>query len=110
VPKTNALVDKKKSAGDNVEDGGVSSAEPITPNPISFDASGQSDPFTTARVAAPILPTGKHGHKCPLSAPKHNRPLDQVMTQIEIPSDRGPHSPLDLVAIEIIFGCIFEVF
>jgi hypothetical protein len=61
VPKTNALVDKKKSASDNVEDGGVPSAEPITPNPISFDALGQSDPFTTARVAAPFFPQASMG-------------------------------------------------
>jgi hypothetical protein len=32
------------------------------------------------------------------------------MTQIELPPYRGPHSPLDLVAIEIIFGRLFEVF
>jgi hypothetical protein len=32
------------------------------------------------------------------------------MTQIENPPYHGPRSPLDLVAIEINFGCIFEVF
>jgi hypothetical protein len=32
------------------------------------------------------------------------------MTQVELPPFHGPCKPLDLVAIEIIFGCIFEVF
>jgi hypothetical protein len=34
----------------------------------------------------------------------------QVMTQIELPPYRVPQSPLDLVAIEIIFGLLFEAF
>jgi hypothetical protein len=33
-----------------------------------------------------------------------------VITQVELPPYRGPHSPLDLVAVEIIFGRIFEAF
>jgi hypothetical protein len=32
------------------------------------------------------------------------------MTQIELPPYHGPRSPLDLVAIEIIFGRLFEAF
>jgi hypothetical protein len=32
------------------------------------------------------------------------------MTQIELPPYRGPRSPLDLVAIEIIFGRLSEAF
>jgi hypothetical protein len=32
------------------------------------------------------------------------------MTQIKLPPYRMPRSLLDLVAIEIIFGCHFEVF
>jgi hypothetical protein len=110
VPKTDALVDQKKSTDDDAEDEGASSAEPITTNAINFSAPGQFDPFATIRVAAPVLPTGKRGRKCPLPATKRNRPLDQVMTQIENPPYHGPRSPLDLVAIEINFGCIFEVF
>jgi hypothetical protein len=36
-PKLGAPVgQKKKFSGDNTEDGGVTSAEPIAPNPISF--------------------------------------------------------------------------
>jgi hypothetical protein len=32
------------------------------------------------------------------------------MIQIELPQHRVPRSPLDLVAINIIFGCLFEPF
>jgi hypothetical protein len=32
------------------------------------------------------------------------------MIQIELPPYRGPHSPLDLVIVEIIFGHLFEAF
>jgi hypothetical protein len=33
-----------------------------------------------------------------------------VITQIELPPYRGPHSPLDLVPSKIVLGRIFEVF
>jgi hypothetical protein len=88
----------------------VSSAEPIAPNPISSTALGQSDPFATARVVSHVPPSGKCGQKHPPLATRHNKPLDQVITQIELHAHRGPHSPLDVVAIEIVFGCIFDVF
>jgi hypothetical protein len=32
------------------------------------------------------------------------------MIQIELPPYCGPHSPLDLVVVEIIFGHLFEAF
>jgi hypothetical protein len=57
-----------------------------------------------------MLPTSKCGRKRPLPAPRRNRPLDQVMTQIELPPYSGPRSPLDVVVVEIVFGHIFEVF
>jgi hypothetical protein len=100
----------KKSAGDDAEDEGVSSAEPIAPNLISSGTPGQSNPFTVAQVVALIAPSHKRGQKCPHSTTRSNKPLDQVMTQIELPPYRGPCSPLDVVSIEIIFGHIFEVF
>jgi hypothetical protein len=44
-----------------------------------------------------------------------NRPqtktlANEMMTQIELPPYRGPQNPLDLVAMEIIFGRLFEAF
>jgi hypothetical protein len=100
----------KKSASDDAKDGGVSSDEPIAPNPISSGAPGQADPSTATQVVVPVLPSGKHRQKRHLPDARHKRPLGQVMTQIELPPYRGPHSPLDVVAIEIVFGHIFEVF
>jgi hypothetical protein len=35
---------------------------------------------------------------------------DQVMTQVELSPYHRPHSPLDLVAVEIIFGTYFKRF
>jgi hypothetical protein len=71
-------------------------------DPISSGAPKQSDPSIADQVLTIILPTGGHGRKCP--------PTDQVMTQFVLPPYHGPRSPLDLVAIKIIFGCIFEAF
>jgi hypothetical protein len=52
VLNLDALVGKKKtSAGDDTEDGGVYSAEPIAPNLISSSAPERSDLSTTVQVA-----------------------------------------------------------
>jgi hypothetical protein len=103
----------KKSTGDDTGDVGSSSTKLITPSPIRSDASGQIDPFVTDWAASTAPPIGGRRHKRPPPAPKRKQALssiDQVMTQIDLPSYHGPHSLLDLVAIEIIFGRIFEAF
>jgi hypothetical protein len=63
--------------------------------------------------APTIPPSGGHGRKhlcliarCSDPVPQAN----QVMTQVVHPPCRGPHSLLDLIAIEIVFGRIFEAF
>jgi hypothetical protein len=91
----------------------VSSSKLIALNPISSVTPEQIDPSATVRVDKAILPAGGCGRKHPPPATRWNRPLlqtDQVMSQIELLPYRRPHNPLDLVALEIIFGCIFEVF
>jgi hypothetical protein len=91
----------------------VSSAEPIAPNPISSSVPKQSDPSAAVQVSTDIPPTGRRGRKRPPPATRQNMPIlqvDQVMTQLELPPYCGPRSPLDLVAIEIIFGRTFEAF
>jgi hypothetical protein len=111
VLRPTASTDKlKKSADDDAEDEVVSSAELIALNPISYKVLGQSNPFTVAWVVTPVPPSGKRGQKHPPPATRRSKPLDQVMTQIELPPYRGSRSPLDVVAIEIIFRHIFEVF
>jgi hypothetical protein len=76
----------------------VSSVEPSAPNSIN---------------SAIALSAGRHGHMRPPPATKQNIPIpqiDQVMNQVDLPPYRGPCSPLDSVAIKIIFGRIFEAF
>jgi hypothetical protein len=91
----------------------VSSAESIAPNPISSSVSNQSNHSITCGVSTNVPPCGGRGCNRPPPATRWNKPIllvDQVMTQIALPPYHGTHSPLDLVAIEIFFGCIFEAF
>jgi hypothetical protein len=103
---------QKESVDDDIEDGGAPSAESITPDPISFGAPEHADHSAADRVVTIVPSAGGHGRKHP-AATKQNKSIlqdDQVMTHIELPPYCDPHSPLDLIAIEIIFGCIFEAF
>jgi hypothetical protein len=98
VAKPDAPANQKVQASDDTGDGGVSLVEPTTPNPISY---------------AIALCAGKCGRKHPPPTTKRNRPIpqiDQVMTQVDLPPYCGHRSPLDLVAIEIIFEDIFKAF
>jgi hypothetical protein len=103
----------KKSAGDDAGDGGASSIELIAPNVIRSNAPGQAHPYVANQATAIDPPVEGRRHKCPPPIPKRKQALssaDQVMTQIELPPYRGPRSPLDLVVVEIIFGCLFGAF
>jgi hypothetical protein len=89
VPKTDTSVDKRKVPdGDDTEDGGVSSAKPITPNPIRFDAPEQADPSIIDRAASIVPPASGRARKRPTTTIRRNQPLpsaNQVMSQIELP-------------------------
>jgi hypothetical protein len=114
APKPDASAGKEKApAGDDAENGAVTSAEPITPNLIRPDVLEHVNSFVVDQPNSVVPPGGGRGCKCPPSMLRQKQPLpsiDHVMTQIELPPFHGPHSPLDLVAIEIIFGCLFEAF
>jgi hypothetical protein len=87
--------------------------EPITPNLISSNVPVPTEPSVPDQAAFGAPSAGGHKRKCPPTIPKCKSPktsADQVMTQIELPLYREPKSPLDLVAIEIIFRCLFEAF
>jgi hypothetical protein len=104
---------QKGSTGDDTGDGGVTSAELIIPGLISSAVPEQSKPSTIDRVLAIVPPSGRRGRKRPPPATKRSKPItsvDQVMSQVELPPYHGPRSTLDLVAIKIIFGYIFEAF
>jgi hypothetical protein len=103
----------KAPDGDDAKGEGASSVEPIAPCPISSNAQVQTDPSAAYRAILGATSTGGHKWKRQPTVPKHKQTetsRDRVMTQIELPSYRGPKSPLDLVAIEIIFGRLFEAF
>jgi hypothetical protein len=113
LPEPDAPVDEKVSADDDAGNNGATIAEPTAPGLISSIVLKQSKPSVADRVLNIVPPSGRHGRKHPPPAIKWSNlvPLaDQVMTQVELPPFRGPHSPLDLVAIEFIFRHIFEAF
>jgi hypothetical protein len=86
--------------------------EAITPGPIVADASEKPKPSATDQVSN-VPPFGRCGQKRlhTVARRPHSSPQTKyVMTQVEHPPSHGPRSPLDLVAIEIIFGRIFEAF
>jgi hypothetical protein len=87
--------------------------ELIAPGPLSSNALVQTDP-SIADQAAPGAPsTSGHKRKRPPTVRKRKETktyADQVMTPIELPPYRGPMSPLDLVAIEIILDVSLKLF
>jgi hypothetical protein len=104
--------DKKGSAVDNAEDKGSASAETLILGPIRTDVPGKPKPLVTDQDSIKP-PAGGRGRKCLHATIKWPTPIlqaNQVITQIDLPLSCGPHSPLNLVAVEIIFGRIFEAF
>jgi hypothetical protein len=103
----------KVPTGDDAEGEGVTSVEQIAPSLISSNVLEQAQHSTTdqADIVAPSIDGQKRKHPPPILKRKQSKPsADQVMTQIKLPPYRRPRSTLDLVAIEIIFGCLFEAF
>jgi hypothetical protein len=90
----------------------TTSAKAIVPGQI--DASVPGDPRPPVADPVPKVPLAKCcGNKRQPIIVKRSSPVpraNQVMTQVELPPFHGPRSPLDLVAIKIVFGHIFEVF
>jgi hypothetical protein len=103
----------KVPASNDADGRGATSAKHVAPNPIDSNLLGQAHHSVVDWVKATAPSTGGQKRKChpPTLKCKQSKPsVDQVMTQIELPPYRGPRSPLDLVAIEIIFECLFESF
>jgi hypothetical protein len=99
--------------GDDAEGEGASLVEPIASVPIGPNTPVQTDPSAVDRAAIRVPSAGGHKRKRPPTIPMRRQTktsIVQVMTHIELHPYRRPKSPLDLVAIEIIFGCLFESF
>jgi hypothetical protein len=100
-------------AGDDAGDERATSAEPTAPGLIGFRVIEQWKPSATDQILVVVAPIGGRGQRHSPSTAKRPNPVPQaaqVMTQVKLPPCRGPRSPLDLVAIKIIFGRIFEAF
>jgi hypothetical protein len=97
--------------GDDARGNGAPSAETLAPNPIGSSSAGEIHPSSVDQVI-PIAPSsGDQKKKCVVFGTKckHNKVVnDQVI--IELPPYRGPRNPLDIVAVEHLFGCLFEAF
>jgi hypothetical protein len=103
---------QNKSAGNDAEGKRVPSIKPIAPNPTGPSMAGNTRSLVVGQIVT--APSGSKQKKThvPL-ATKHKQPIPsagQMMTHIELPPYRGPRSHLDLVAIEIVFGRLFEAF
>jgi hypothetical protein len=95
--ETDVSADHKVSAIDDAGSVGAASIEANAPVPIMAGAPDMPKSPATDQVLVPP-PSSRRGRKRP-----PNPQIDQVMSQVELPPYHGPCSPLDLVAIEIIF-------
>jgi hypothetical protein len=91
------------------------SSEMIIPDLIVTGACDSTAPPTAdrAKAAQMTIPTtsGAQLHKRPhivTKQPDRNHRASEVITHIELSHYRGPHSPLDLVPSEIVFGRILK--
>jgi hypothetical protein len=85
--------------------------ETLAPNPIGSSSVGEFRPSAADRTNAAAPSGGGPRKKCVALRTKRKQgqaPVNQVT--IELPPYRGPRSPLDLVAVDHIFGRLFEAF
>jgi hypothetical protein len=98
--------------GDDARGNGAPSAETLAPNPIGSSSTRETRPLAVDQ-AIPTAPSGsgQKKKKCIVlvSKRKHDKAADDQVI-IKLPLYRGPRSPLVIVAIEHIFGRLFEAF
>jgi hypothetical protein len=112
LPMPDAPANQKMSAGDDTGDEGATSIKPTAPGPIRSGMLVKSKHSAIDQVLI-VPPSSRCGRKCLHSGTRRSNPVppvDQVMIQVELPPYGGPHSPLESVALEVIFGRIFEAF
>jgi hypothetical protein len=104
-------VGPNETVSDNAGGNGEPSAETHTPNPIGSSSAGETLP-SAADQAVPTTPSGNGQNKKHIvlgTKRKHDKAADDQVI-IKLPPYRGPQSPLDIVIVEHIFGCLFEAF
>jgi hypothetical protein len=114
APKIDASVaNLQMPDGDDAEGDGASLVELIAPGPIGSNMPTQTDLSAFNRAALGAPSTSGHKRKRPPTVPKRRKTKTStvlVMTQIELPPYCGPKNRLDLDAIEIVLGHLFEAF
>jgi hypothetical protein len=97
--------------GDDAGGNGAPSAKTLAPNLIGSSSAGETHP-SAADQGVPTAPSGGGQKKKRVvlgTKRKHNKATDDQVT-IELPPYHGPRSPMDIVAVKHLFGCLFEVF
>jgi hypothetical protein len=102
--------DQKQPTGDDVEGHVIPLTEPVTFNPIGSNmAALVRPPVTDQSVSAAPLSGGQKWKRIMLASKrKTTTSSDQVIT--ELPSYHGSRNRLNLVAVNLAFGCLFEAF
>jgi hypothetical protein len=102
--------DQKQPAGNDVEGHGIPLTEPITSNPIESDMAALVRPPVADQSISAAPLGGSQKRKCIMLASKHKTTtsFDQVVT--ELPSYHGSRNRLNLVAVNLTFGHLFEAF
>jgi hypothetical protein len=104
-------VGPNEPAGDDVRGNGAPSVEALTPNLIRSSSAGETRPSATNRATS-TAPSGdsqkKRGDVLGTKCKQDKVATDQVI--FELPPYCGPRSPLDIVAVEHIFGRLFKAF
>jgi hypothetical protein len=112
LPSPDAPADHKAPTADDAGNVGAATAEANALVPIVANAPEMPKSPAVDQVLV-VPPSGRRGSKRSQLTTRRSNPVpqtDQVMTQVELPPYCGPCSPLDLLAIENIFGHIFEAF
>jgi hypothetical protein len=102
--------DQKQHAGDDVEGHGIPLTEPITSNPIGSNMAALVRPPVADQSVSAAPLSGGQKQKCIMLASKRKTTTssDQVIT--ELPSYHGSRNRLNLVAVNLAFGRLFEAF
>jgi hypothetical protein len=102
--------DQKQPAGDDVEGHEIPLTEPITSNPIGSNMTALVHPPVADQSISAAPLSGGQKRKRIMLASKHKTTTssDQVIT--ELPSYHGSRNRLNLVAVNLAFGRLFEAF